>query len=54
MFIADPTTARIGEEILPFECGNPPEFYRKKAEAELHDSPDKRIQGLRQIKELIK
>ncbi|XP_055944751.1 retinaldehyde-binding protein 1-like isoform X2 [Argiope bruennichi] len=54
MFIRDPATARIGEEILPFECGNVPEYFRKKAEAELHDSPDKRAQGLRQLKELIK
>ncbi|GIY17215.1 retinaldehyde-binding protein 1 [Caerostris darwini] len=54
MFIRDPQSARIGEEILPFELENVPEFFQKKAEVELHDTPEKRAQGLRQIKEFAK
>ncbi|GFY45228.1 clavesin-1 [Trichonephila inaurata madagascariensis] len=54
MFIRDPETARIGEEILPFEIDQLPEFFEKKAEVELRDNPERRLQGLRQIKELAK
>ncbi|GFY57481.1 retinaldehyde-binding protein 1, partial [Trichonephila inaurata madagascariensis] len=54
MFIRDPETAKIGEEILPFEIDQLPEFFEKKAEVELRDNPERRLQGLRQIKELAK
>ncbi|GIY17213.1 hypothetical protein CDAR_395381 [Caerostris darwini] len=54
MGIRDPATAKIGEEILPFEMETVPEYFQKKAEAELHDTPDRRAQGLRQIRELAK
>ncbi|GIY21466.1 hypothetical protein CDAR_184551 [Caerostris darwini] len=49
----DLATAKIGEEILPFEIETVPEYFRKKAEVELHDTPDRRAQGLREIKELL-
>ncbi|GIY21465.1 clavesin-1 [Caerostris darwini] len=54
MGIRDPATAKIGEEILPFEIETVPEYFLKKAEVELHDTPDRRAQGLREIKELAK
>ncbi|XP_035226930.1 alpha-tocopherol transfer protein-like [Stegodyphus dumicola] len=54
MFIRDPSTARIGVEILPLEVGYLPEFFQRKAEVELHDTPERRVQGLRQIKEMAK
>ncbi|GIY21469.1 hypothetical protein CDAR_184562 [Caerostris darwini] len=37
MGIRDPATAKIGEEILPFEIETVPEYFRKKAEVELLD-----------------
>ncbi|GIY17216.1 hypothetical protein CDAR_395401, partial [Caerostris darwini] len=54
MGIRDPATAKIGEEIFPFEMETVPEYFRKKAEVELLDTPDRRAQGLREIKELVK
>ncbi|GIY80617.1 hypothetical protein CEXT_702311 [Caerostris extrusa] len=54
MGVRDPATAKIGEEILPFEIETVPEYFRKKAEIELLDTPDRRAQGLREIKELVK
>ncbi|GFT84665.1 clavesin-1 [Nephila pilipes] len=54
MFIRDPATATIGEEILPFEIDYVPEFFQRKAEVELFDTPETRVQGLQQIKELAK
>ncbi|GIY21477.1 hypothetical protein CDAR_184601 [Caerostris darwini] len=54
MDIRDPATAKIGEEIFPFEMETVPEYFLKKAEVELHDTPDRRAQGLREIKELVK
>ncbi|GIY80613.1 hypothetical protein CEXT_702291 [Caerostris extrusa] len=54
MDIRDPATAKIGEEILPFEIETVPEYFLKKAEVELHDTPDRRAQGLWEIKELVK
>ncbi|GIY21473.1 hypothetical protein CDAR_184581 [Caerostris darwini] len=54
MGIRDPTTAKIGEEIFPFEIETVPEYFLKKAEEELHDTPERRAQGLREIKELVK
>ncbi|GIY21475.1 hypothetical protein CDAR_184591 [Caerostris darwini] len=54
MGIRDPATAKIGEEILPFEIETVPEYFRKKAEVELLDTPDRRAQGLQEIKELVK
>ncbi|CAL1273848.1 unnamed protein product [Larinioides sclopetarius] len=47
-------TARIGKEILPFELGYLPEYYQKKAEVELNESPERKEQSLRQIKEFLK
>ncbi|KAF8778722.1 alpha-tocopherol transfer protein-like [Argiope bruennichi] len=52
MFIRDPKTAKIGEEILPFEIDTIPEYFLKKAEAELGESTEKKMQGLREIREL--
>ncbi|GIY21481.1 hypothetical protein CDAR_184611 [Caerostris darwini] len=54
MGVRDPATAKIGEEIFPFEIETVPEYFRKKAEIELLDTPDRRAQGLREIKELVK
>ncbi|GIX85466.1 hypothetical protein CEXT_540021 [Caerostris extrusa] len=54
MGIRDPATAKIGEEILPFEIETVPEYFRKKAEVELLDTPDRRAQGLLEIEELLK
>ncbi|GIY80615.1 hypothetical protein CEXT_702301 [Caerostris extrusa] len=54
MDIRDPATAKIGEEIFPFEMETVPEYFLKKAEVELFDTPDRRVQGLREIKELVK
>ncbi|GIY80619.1 hypothetical protein CEXT_702321 [Caerostris extrusa] len=44
MGIRDPATAKIGEEIFPFEMETVPEYFRKKAEVELLDTPDRRVQ----------
>ncbi|GIY09761.1 hypothetical protein CEXT_745541, partial [Caerostris extrusa] len=54
MGIRDPTTAKIGEEIFPFEIEIVPEYFLKKAEEELHDTAERRAQGLQEIKELVK
>ncbi|GBN28008.1 hypothetical protein AVEN_13674-1, partial [Araneus ventricosus] len=54
MFDRNPATARIGEEILPFELGYLPEYFQKKAAAELNETPERKEQSLRHIKELLK
>ncbi|KAG8193130.1 hypothetical protein JTE90_004953 [Oedothorax gibbosus] len=54
MLDRDPKTARIGEEILPFEIGHIPEYFQKKAEVELHETPEKIVQCTRKLKELAK
>ncbi|GFU07955.1 clavesin-1 [Nephila pilipes] len=54
MYDRSPVNAKIGEEILPFEMGYLPEYFQKKAEAELHETPEKIVQGLRQMKEMAK
>ncbi|GIY29807.1 hypothetical protein CDAR_317332 [Caerostris darwini] len=54
MGVRDPATAKIGEEIFPFEIETVPEYFQKKAEIELLGIPDRRAQGLREIKELVK
>ncbi|KAG8193128.1 hypothetical protein JTE90_004952 [Oedothorax gibbosus] len=54
MLIPDPKTARIGEELLPFDIGYLPELYQKKAEVELHETPEKIIQCTKQLRELAK
>ncbi|CAL1273850.1 unnamed protein product [Larinioides sclopetarius] len=52
MFIRDPKTAKIGEEILPFELESVPEYFLRKAESELGETSEKMMQCLRQIKEM--
>ncbi|GBN07282.1 hypothetical protein AVEN_58116-1 [Araneus ventricosus] len=54
MFERNPATARMGEEILPFELGYLPEYFQKKAAAELNETPERKEQSLRHIKELLK
>uniref|UniRef100_A0A2L2XYC1 Clavesin-1 n=1 Tax=Parasteatoda tepidariorum TaxID=114398 RepID=A0A2L2XYC1_PARTP len=54
MLTRNPDIAKIGEEILPFEMTRIPEFFQRKAETELRDTPERRAQGLRQIKEMAK
>ncbi|XP_054718620.1 alpha-tocopherol transfer protein-like [Uloborus diversus] len=52
MFVRTP---EVGDpEILPFVMGYLPENYRRKAEIELRDTPEKRVQGLRLLKEMMK
>ncbi|XP_054716325.1 alpha-tocopherol transfer protein-like [Uloborus diversus] len=54
MFIRSPDTAQIGKEILPFVVGYLPDYFQKKAEVELKDSPERRVQGLRLLKEMMR
>ncbi|GIX88669.1 hypothetical protein CDAR_106201, partial [Caerostris darwini] len=53
-FERDPATAKMGQEILPFELGYLPEYFVRKAEVELNETPERKVHGLRQIKELAK
>lgn len=53
MYDRNPVTAKV-EEILPFEMGYLPENFQKKAETELHETPEKIVQGIRQMKEMLK
>ncbi|KAG8193132.1 hypothetical protein JTE90_004955 [Oedothorax gibbosus] len=50
----DIRTAKKGVEILPLEMGYLPEFFQKKAELELDETPEKIIEYTNQIREMIK
>lgn len=53
MFERDPKTAQIGREILPFEMGYLPEYFQKKAEVELHESPENIQNGIRLFRDML-
>ncbi|KAF8778723.1 hypothetical protein HNY73_015419 [Argiope bruennichi] len=53
MFERNPDTAMIGKEILPFEVGYLPEFFQKKAEAELNESQERKTEKLVELKKLL-
>ena len=53
MFQRNPKTAEMGKEILPFQMGYLPEFFQRKAEVELKDTPENRQKGLKVLKELM-
>lgn len=44
----------MGVEILPFEMGYLPEFFQKKAEVELHDTPENRENGIKELWTMIR
>ncbi|CAL1273845.1 unnamed protein product [Larinioides sclopetarius] len=46
-------TARIDEEILPFELGYLPEYFQKKAALELNETPERKEQSIQELREFL-
>ncbi|CAL1273849.1 unnamed protein product [Larinioides sclopetarius] len=50
----NPATTIIGKEILPFEVGYLPEFFEKKAAAELNESQELKTEKMNELKKLLR
>ncbi|GBN27731.1 Alpha-tocopherol transfer protein-like [Araneus ventricosus] len=54
MLDKNPKAMSTGKEVLPFSMGYLPESFQQKSFNELNDTPQNRIEGLQEIKKLMK